>query len=779
MRKELAALGLATTAIMTLATPATAQQQEPRPADAKGSEAAAEGGLQNGDGSGEDIIVTAQKREQRLIEVPQSISVVSGDALEQRQATSFADYVGLVPGLSIQQGNPGNTRVVLRGINTGSASPTVAIYVDDTPFGSSTSQTNGAGLAGDFDTFDIERVEVLRGPQGTLYGANSLGGVIKYVTVAPALGEFEARGQAGVAGVSDGGTDWSGNGVVNVPLGSSLALRASGFYRRSAGFIDAIGRPAKDVNRADSYGGRASLLFKPSDNFSIRLTALAQNIRADSRATFDADPVTLEPISSDPVTGRRVNGLVRTQNFPDRNNIDYRVYTGALNWDFGFAGLTSVTSYSDLRQSENTDVSYPDVGGLTLGDLITSLYGSAVRLGVTQPSNIRQKKFTQEVRLTSANSDTFEWLIGGYYTREPGKIFQQYFPFESASGRLLPEAATQTATGFPTLVTAQLDSVYKEYAGFGSATVHVTSRFDVTGGARYSHNKQTNRQVLDGALFGGLTELQGKSSEGVFTWSVSPRLELNDRTAVYARVAKGYRPGGPNVVPPGAPADYPFQFKADTLLSYEAGIRAETADRSFGIDASIYYLDWKKIQIVASFQSAAGPINADANGKGAESYGAEVTATLRPTRGLSVVGSVAYNHAKLTDDTGNGGFKNDQLPYAPRWNANLSADYEWSIGAAAKAFVGADLRLVSDRPGDFDAGYQAAFGRRLILDGFDTVDVRAGVNFGKVDLTVFGRNLANARGLTTANTFGARPAGAIDLSPIRPRTIGATLGFRY
>jgi iron complex outermembrane receptor protein len=217
-----------------------------------------------------DIIVTAQKRSEALHEVPQSISVLQGEALESRQARSIADYAALVPGLSFEQGNPGQTRIVLRGINAGGAGATVAVYVDDTPFGSSTSQTNGANLAGDFDTFDIERLEVLRGPQGTLYGANSLGGVVKYVTVAPQLSKWEARGQSGVETTKGGGTGYFGNAVINVPLGDTLAFRASGFYRRTAGFINAIGFPDRDVNGSRSYGGRASLLFKPTDRFSAR-----------------------------------------------------------------------------------------------------------------------------------------------------------------------------------------------------------------------------------------------------------------------------------------------------------------------------------------------------------------------------------------------------------------------------------------------------------------------------------------------------------------------------
>src|SRR3954465_9068381 len=174
------ALWLVSTA-MAVWTPAAQAQQSERGPSASAPQAGGD------DRYDDDIVVTAQKRSQNLIDVPQSISVVSGKVLEQRHATSLVDYAALVPGLSIQQQNAGESRIILRGINTGGASPTVAVYIDDTPFGSSTSQTNAAHLAGDIDPFDIERIEVLRGPQGTLYGANSLGGLLKYVTAAPKL----------------------------------------------------------------------------------------------------------------------------------------------------------------------------------------------------------------------------------------------------------------------------------------------------------------------------------------------------------------------------------------------------------------------------------------------------------------------------------------------------------------------------------------------------------------------------------------------------------------
>ncbi|MES1974161.1 MAG: TonB-dependent receptor [Pseudomonadota bacterium] len=734
----------------------------------------------------DDIVVTAQKRSQNLIDVPQSISVVSSKVLEQRHATSLVDYAALVPGLSLQQQNAGEARVILRGINTGGSSPTVAIYIDDTPFGSSTGQTNAAHLAGDIDPFDIERIEVLRGPQGTLYGANSLGGLLKYVTVAPKFDRFSIRGQAGVETVDGGGTGWSGNGVVNVPLSDTLAIRASGFYRNTPGYIDAVGIAGRDVNHSDNYGGRASLLFKPSDRFSIRLTAIAQNIRAYGRDTVDVDPQTLKPITADPFTGAPGTGLLRYQTLSERNRVDYRLYSGTVDYDFGPVSLTSVTSYATLRQHEDIDATP------LLGD-ISPFYGASTPYGTDEPSNISQKKFAQEVRLTSAKSDRFEWLIGGYYTREPGQIYQLYRPFDPATGAFLPEAGTipqdllgpgTPAAPFPFshFLTAQLDSVYKEYAGFGSATWHLTPAFDITGGVRYSHNEQRTTQSLGGGFVmvqGADGTLLGHSSEGVWTWSVSPRYEINNRVAVYARVAKGYRPGGPNVVPPGAPADYPAQFRADTLISYEAGVRAETADRTFGIDASVYYLDWKDTQITTTFQTAVGPVTADGNGEGAKSYGAEVTATLRPVHGFVVLASAAYNHTALKGNILVGGSDGDQLPYAPRWTASVSADYDWALSARMNAFVGGSIMAVSDRPADFDSGYQGSFGHRLMLDGYQSVDLRAGIEMKPVTVSIYARNLTNSRGQTYAGVYGGRYAGLIDVAMIRPRTIGLTAGFEF
>lgn len=721
------------------------------------------------------IIVTAQKRIQLLAEVPQSISVVGEDTLVRQQADSFTDYAELVPGLTLTQSNPGETRIILRGVNTGSVGSTVAIYLDETPFGSSTSLGNAAVLAGDFDTFDVGRIEVLRGPQGTLYGSNALGGVLRFVTNPPVLGEWEGRAQAGIETVKGGGLGWQTNGVVNVPLGDMIAIRASGFYRREAGFIDAIGRsPEEEINEADIYGGRISALFEPSEGFSLRLTAQAQNIRAGSPGSYDANPVSLDPITVDPTTGAALgDGLFRTEFYPEYNDVDYRLYNATMDLDVGFGTLTSVTSYGELDQRQLSDNTFQL--GATVTGVYQALAGRTDTLGVFIDAPLQQEKFTQEVRLASYDSDVFEWQIGGYYTDERVDLTQFLVPFVQDTAQLIDPALL----GFAELLTLTLDSDYEEIAGFANATWHITPRWEVSAGGRYSHNEQSAVQTEVGAFqpLQGLPSpniTTGESEESVFTWSLSSRYELSDYSSAYARVAKGYRPGGPNVVPPGAGPDFPVQYDADTLISYELGVRSETVDRSLMIDAAVYYLDWNDILVFGAFDTAIGPVGANDNGGGARVFGAEAMVTLRPTDGLIVSINGAFTDAKLTDDTPpvTGGLDGDRLPFTPRWAVTTSLDYEWNIGGDTTAFVGGDLRLVGDQPAGFDPTYRALFGDRLTIDGYQTIDLRAGLLWENFSVTAFARNLTDAGGLTNVGGLGTRPGTLLGASPIRPRTVG-------
>jgi len=712
-----------------------------------------------GDSPGEEtIIVTAQKREQLLVDVPQSVSVVSGETLERQQATNFKDYLKLVPGLQLNQTTPGFGRLVLRGINTGSVASTVAVYLDETTFGSSSGLVNGAILAGDFDTFDIARIEVLRGPQGTLYGANALGGILKFVTNEPDTTKFEARGRASVETVKGGDESYMGSAVVNLPVSESLAVRASGFYRNIGGFIDSIGTGGsdieQDINSSKSYGGRVAALFRPSDEFSIQLSAYLQNL--DVQASDSVD--------SNPNNGKTLYGrLSQSQFVPEFSDIRYRVYSGVLNYDFGFANLTSATSYSTLQQTFRAD--------------LTTAFGPLIEAALGVPNNFLQdqvtrvRRFTQEVRLQSPESGTLEWLVGGYFTRETGLLDQNLIAV--TPGTLTPIA------GLPVLGVARSTSLYREIAGFANATVHLGDRFDVTFGGRYSNNKQRADQSSDGALAGGPSTLPtARSSENVFTYSVSPKIKFGEKTSLYARVAKGFRPGGPNTLPPGAPVAL-RSYDSDSLISYELGLKSETEDRTFAIDIALFHIDWKNIQVFGVIDN----FGLNFNGGKAKSDGLEFTATLRPTSGLSFSLNGAYTNAKLKDDTPAqvGGLSGDRLPYTPPYSIGANADYEWSLGGDTEAFVGASIRTLSRQTASYNADLRAANGRQPTLSGYSVVDLRAGVDLGRFSVEVYAKNLTNAQGKTSLD-LGSPPNVPFDQAAagvIRPRTFGVTLGAGF
>ena len=745
-------------AALTIAVPALAQTSTQNASSPAQSTTPATSGSDN------DIIVTAQKRSQTLIDVPQSVSVVSGATLEQQHANSFSDYLKLVPGLQLTQSTPGEGRLVIRGLNTGGVASTVAVYEDETPFGSSSGLANGAILAGDFDTFDVARIEVLRGPQGTLYGASSLGGVLKFVTNAPDTGKLILRARGGVEAVKGGDVSYYGNAVVNVPLSSSLAFRASGSYRNDGGFIDSIGtagsRVRDNINGARSYGGRASLLFTPTTDLSVRLSALIQNIETDAPTTVESNPTTLATLYGRPTQSIFVSPF---------KNINYRIYNGLIDYDFGFAKLTSSSSYSTQRKTQRTDATFQ------LSGLIQAIFGVPNEFYLNQNTNV--EKFTQEVRLASSKTPLFDWVLGGYYTHEKGLIFQEYVP-------VTPGTLTRI-TALGNLAQVNLNSTYEEFAGFANATVHLGDMFDVDFGGRYSHNKQFFTQTTAGPLAGGATSVSQPSSEGVFTYSVAPKFKFSKNGAVYARVAKGFRPGGPNALAPGAPASF-LTYKSDSVVSYEAGVKFQTEDRSFSLDLSAFHIDWDNIQLLATIPTPGGTFSFNANGRRARSDGVEFTASMRPTRGLDVSVNGAYTNARLRDDTtaivggvlsanSVGGLAGDKLPYTPKFSIGVNGDYRWSLGGSTSAYFGSSLRFLSKQNAGYNLAFRTANGRQRQIPSYEIVDLRAGVDFDRFSVGVYAKNINDADGKQSAGAVGTYPAGSIDTGVIRPRTFGASV----
>jgi len=709
---------------------------------------------------GNEIVVTAQKRSQTLIDVPQSVSVVSGATLELQGATNFADYLKNVPSLQLVQGTPGQGRLVLRGINTGGVASTVAVYVDETPFGSSTGLANGSELAGDFDSFDIARIEVLRGPQGTLYGASSLGGLLKFVTNAPSTAGFEAKALGGVEFTDGGDASYRGAAMVNVPLGDTLAFRASGSYRKQGGYIDSIGTAGSNVrsniNDFESYGGRASLLWKPDANLSVRLSALVQNLYVDAPSIVESDPATLKPLYA---------GLTQSEYLPTFSNVKYRLYNGTVDYDFGGVTLTSATSYGQQLQSFRADY--------------TANLSAVLGTYVYFDQRTENRKWTQELRLASNGGDFIEWLVGGYYTHEKARIFQNLKTAVPGT----PGVLTPIDLPFEFAV-FNLDSRYEEVAGFANATLHLSRWFDIDFGGRYSHNSQRAEQATDGVLLGAAVIDGLRSSDNVFTWSVAPKVKFGGQASLYARISKGYRPGGPNVIPIGSPPGTPTTFEPDTVTSYEIGFKGDTNDRSASIEASLYHIDWKDIQLAAVVNG----FGVNVNGTSAEVDGAEIVATLRPTRGFTASIGFTVTDAKLSGDTDPlavGAVKGDPLPFTPKYAVSLNADYQWDLGSDVMASIGGSIRSLSRQSGGFDPAYRAAYGHFARIDAYEVIDLRAGLDFGRYTISAYANNLTGSRGITSTQALlgvAGLPRnvnGALGTAVVRPRTIGinATVAF--
>jgi iron complex outermembrane recepter protein len=703
----------------------------------------------------EEIIVTAQKRREALIDVPQSVTVVDGGLLERQQASNFQDYLKLVPGLQLAQDTPGVGRLVMRGINTGSVAATVAVYVDETPFGSSSGLVNGAILAGDFDTFDMQRIEVLRGPQGTLYGASSLSGVLKFATNAPDTDGFESRLRVGAESVADGEVGYSGTGMVNIPLSESFAIRGVGYYRDDGGFIDSIGTAGSDVeediNASKSFGGRLSALYSPSDAVSVRLSAIMQNIENEASGSVESDANTVEALYS---------GLTQSQFVPEFTDVDYRLYNATLDFDLGFATLTSASSYNEFESPFRSDLT------TMFSATLTPLLGPNELL---QEQTTQYDKVTQELRLASPSNDRFEWLVGAYYTKEKGDLIQH-----------IEAVRPGTLTPFPQPVLADgvLHSEYEEIAGFLSGTVHFGEMFELTLGGRYSENDQQAKQDSVGALAGGVTSFPlATSSEDVFTYSVAPKWKFGEHASLYLRVASGFRPGGPNVLPPAAPPTVPRLYESDELTSYEVGVKVESEDRAYSLDFAAFHIDWRDIQLFARVNN----FGVNINGGNARSDGFEFTATGYVTERFNVSLNAAITDAELEDDTPalSGGLAGDPLPFTPEWSATLSGNYEWSVGAQSTAYVGGSLRYLSDQTGSYDLAFRNANGRQREVPSYEVLDLQTGIDFGRYSVELYAKNVTDSEGKTSAGTVGAVPLGAISTGVIRPRTIGLTFGVGF
>lgn len=695
----------------------------------------------------EEIIVTARKKAERLIDVPQSVTALSADDLARLNATQFRDFANTIPGLQFTTTSVGQNQVSIRGVTTGlSGSQTVGIYVDDVPYGASGSYAQAGTLALDQALYGLDHVEVLRGPQGTLYGASSLGGVVKYVTALPNTRDVGGEIQLGVSSTRSGGVSSNAAASVNVPiLEDRAALRLNGYFSRDGGYIDNIGIDKRNVNRSKTYGGRADLLLKPMDRLQIRIVGAAQDIGTQGAATVDYD-----------FDGRpRFGDLRQNRLVAEPFDQKFRLASGVVTYDFDAFNLTSVSSYQSVRS-----VIRQDYSGLYV-PLLGSFGIPVGSVGLTAQTST--DKFVQELRAQSTNSGQVQWLMGAFYTDEDNLQHQTI------------GATNPDGTPFPLVLgDVRLPNTYKELAGFGNLTFQLSPSLQVTGGLRYARSKQTYEQIGSGLLIGSIPK--ASSDESVTTYLVNAQYKFSPNANAYVRFATGYRPGGPNAIlfdPVTGDPLAPPTFGSDRLQSYELGYKAQTRDRTFAVDLAGYYIDWRDIQVVTARNGLGVVANASA---GAHIYGADLTATLRPTAELTFAGSFGYNHAALAgDDPDLGGRDGERLPNVPRVTSSLTADYVMRDVRFAPR-VGATIRYVSKRNASFNASQGFP---QYELDGYASFDLRAGATLGPIDAQVFARNLFDRRGQLSADTRLSLFGGPAQVAVLQPRTLGLSLSSRF
>ena len=377
-------------------------------------------------------------------------------------------------------------------------------------------------------------------------------------------------------------------------------------------------------------------------------------------------------------------------------------------------------------------------------------------------------KFTQEIRLSSPTSDRLEWQVGGYFTRETGSVNEHLDAIN------LPGGAD---AGLPSLEIPVIASTYKEWAGFGNLTYHFNSQFDVQAGGRYSSNtRQTDAESATWTLLPAPQIFSISAFDGPrrsVTYSVAPRWHVDATTMVYARLATGYRPGGPNALPPLAPPEVPREYGADKTTNIELGIRSTQLDGLLSIDVAAFHVNWKDIQLV----EAIGGFNFNGNGGTARSQGVEWTFAYIPAHGLTFSWTGAYTDAKLTTDApGVNGVSGDPLPYAPKWGTSLDGEYDWAAFGNFKGFVGATWSYVGTRSTDFGSSADATV--QVDLDSYNTFAARIGLENDRYRVTLYGKNLGDSRGITSYVSSGA-PGLAGDITVIQPRTVGVTLSAKF
>jgi iron complex outermembrane receptor protein len=767
----------------------------------------------------EEIVVTAEKRNSTVQDTAISMTAISGDQLLREGTQTVEQLIGVVPGVSIRTSGPGQTEYEMRGLGAnGGSTATVGFYVDDTLIAASAASQGGRTVI-DPDLFDLNHIEVLRGPQGTLYGAGSMGGTIKLVTNQPKLGAYEGAASVSASETaSGGGTNGGGNLMLNFPIGDTAALRLvmtdkyisgwidrkviadfpfpsgfgtcnSAFYHCARGnLLDATVTqtiPGSNLERFSSV--RASLLVAPSDVLKITGTLMYQRLDADGYNAYQEPPGASGGYS-----------IYQPYDIQEPYYDSFKLASLTVKYNFDFAELTSATSYwkRESVQSQDSTEGVQNVFNLTT--FIPNVFYEF------DPSD----QIGEELRMTSSNPGPLQWVAGlfvtdlhsGYATVNQNPAFSTALacavPY---SGGSCPPGQTYSPTnGGPSanpngiLYNVNNPNVTKQQAIFGELSYKISQELKLTAGLRFFKFDISSTDYAAGAgtASGNATPTLG-SAHGSGS-GVLPKIDLSytptSDFTVYGTVAKGARPGGVNIPIPLSTSSYYYcgpgsgpsylttqqsYYGPDSIWSYEIGEKARFADRRITLNADVFYIKWDDIQQL--FGLTCG-YNFNTNAGEAKSYGPELEASAKLTEELTATLSGAYTQAYINAPaqiTGLSLAPGTRINNIPRYTGSFSFDYEATIVAGYRAIA----RISESYVGAHDdfAYYRETLSPYALLDG------RAGIARNAWSVFLFGTNLTNKRaGLTIDNTlFAWQQPDLTRFTTNQPRTIGLELQTKF
>lgn len=725
----------------------------------------------------EQVLVTAQKRAEALQSVPLSVTALEQRDLERMGIERLSDLARETPGVAVVSSGPGQNILIVRGVSSvAGTAGTVGYYLDDTPITAS-SNASLLSLRGLIDPgiFDIARIEVLRGPQGTLYGSSSMGGTIKYVSTLPDFRQFSGRASAGLSRTAGGGWNEEGNAALNVPLGDggNAALRLGLFLRHADGYIDRYpiasndilsigpgGRQGKNANTETTKGARVALRVNLGDGLTVNGSVYYQHMRLGAPFQVDVPPGSL-------------SALLQTRLLPEPSVQKSSLSNLTLNKSFGNFELVSSTSYYDRRVSLTEDASKVLYYFLSPSPQ-TEVYPVLMR------GEYINREITQEVRALSDFKGPFQ-LIGGVFYRHVEAPLASEIPVTADYNQ-------RFGTDFDSFFIGGRQATVRETALFAEASYQIAPAWTARVGLRTFRINQGFAQQGDGLFNGGPSAVLGDSRDSGNT----PRFNLSWQPVqdlmLYATASKGYRQGGPNNPAPaalcanevaglGLSDDALRKFAADTLWSYEAGVKLQWLARRLTLNASLYSIDWNQVQQQIVLQCG---FNITANFGSARSKGAEVEASYQPSSGLTLRMNAGYTSAALDNDVpGTGAMKGDRLLDVPRWTGGASVEYNWRWNTGYSGFG----RLGANYTGRANSLYDRSspFYQRV---GFAEVNFQFGWQpEGKSPrwrATLFAENLLDKVGQT-----GLPVAISADLPNTRrvainrPRTMGIKLELPF